>query len=65
MYYWYKYIPSMDEEIIAYVFVNNSNHLIWFQSDSNNEQYQQYLVWLEEGNTPEEWNPDNIDNGTE
>lgn len=27
--------------------------------------YQEYLKWLEEGNTPEEWNPDIINDGDE
>lgn len=36
---------------------------IWWLGDG--EQDAGYLTWLAEGNTPEEWNPDNIDNGAE
>jgi len=33
--------------------------------DELNPNYQQYLEWLSEGNIPEQWNPDNIDDGIE
>lgn len=26
--------------------------------DPANRDYQEYLAWLEEGNVPEEWNPE-------
>ena len=28
--------------------------------DPANTDYQQYLEWLEDGNVPEEWNPEEV-----
>lgn len=31
---------------------------VWIPLAKDNTDYQEYLAWLEEGNTPEEWSPD-------
>lgn len=35
-----------------------TSDMSWFQADPDNLDYQLYLVWLGEGNTAEEWNPE-------
>lgn len=58
MYYWFKYAPPMGDEVISYVRVNGKNSFTWFSENEDNSDYQQYLAWLSENNTPEEWNPE-------
>lgn len=36
---------------------------LWIPMNTENVDYQAYLAWLEEGNVPEEWNPEVNSNG--
>jgi hypothetical protein len=44
--------PDTDKEMIVEI---GDGWIKWVPSNPANSDYQQYLAWLEEGNTPEEW----------
>ena len=47
----YKLYKTLDGKDAAYT-VNENGSMISFIFDENNPDYQAYLKWLEEGNTP-------------
>jgi hypothetical protein len=44
-----------DEECVIYLIADG---ISFVPSDLANSDYQQYLAWVAEGNTAEEWSPD-------
>ena len=49
----YKLAKTLGGEMIVRVADN-----AWIPLDTANSDYQQYLVWVAEGNTAEEWQPE-------
>ena len=45
--------PYSDEPAIVRL-----NDMAFIPTHEGNVDYQAYLAWLEEGNVPEEWNPE-------
>ena len=41
-----------------YIVQDNDSSTDVFMAHESNSDYQQYLVWLAAGNTPEPWNPE-------
>ena len=48
----YKLYKTLDGKDAAYT-INDNGSMISFIFDENNTDYQAYLAWLDEGNTPE------------
>lgn len=51
----YYFIKSDYNDMFFYF--NDNKDMSFIPVDEKNTDYQQYLAWLEAGNTPEEWNP--------
>jgi hypothetical protein len=49
----YQIAQTLSEQMIVRVADN-----AWIPMNEANSDYQQYLAWVAEGNTAEEWSPD-------
>ena len=49
----YQIAQTLIEQMIVRVADN-----AWIPMNEQNSDYQQYLVWVAEGNTATEWNPE-------
>ena len=56
-----EYFTQIDFQNITSIIYKEDNRIISFtDTDLGNSDYQQYLVWLAEGNTPEEWKVETV-----
>jgi hypothetical protein len=54
----YKIMRSRSNEIISINVEQADGSVMCIPTDPANSDYQQYLAWVAEGNTAEEWSPD-------
>jgi hypothetical protein len=50
-------LDKIEKHLVA---VTDDNTQISIPSDPLNVDYLQYVAWLFDGNTPEEWNPEQV-----
>ncbi len=53
-----KYKKANFDSAIMIVCTDDNQKEMWIPCDEFNYDYQKYLAWIEEGNEPEEWQPE-------
>lgn len=54
-YYLWKYTDFMNNDREAVMVRTGDGQVLGIPADQSNTDYQAYLAWVAEGNTPEEW----------